>query len=81
MLLAMKIWKKEREKTVGKLNSDNGLYIRDTEINMTEFLYTNDWENGNALTEIGRSGYKVWWCSGVDDYCFTYSVHEGQGLC
>lgn len=41
-----------------ELNCDNGLFTGDIE--------TNDWvlvhkcgENGTALTEIGRSGYKV----------------------
>lgn len=71
MLLAMKLWKKEGEKIIGKLNNGNGLYIRDIVINMPEFLCTSDWGNGNALAEIGRSGREVWWCSGADGHSFT----------
>lgn len=47
-----------REKAMEKLNCDNGLYIGDiVKINMTPFLYMSDGENGNALTEVERSGY------------------------
>lgn len=49
-----------RENFTEELNCDSGLFIR--EINMIEFLYMSNWENGNVWIEIGRLEYKVrWW--------------------
>lgn len=66
----MKIWRKEPERQKIRENYGNGLYIGDKgKINITEFL--SDWENDNALTEIRRSVFKVWWWPLVDEYSFT----------